>query len=71
MVIRGDDYKIEGEGIWLSKKLLEEYKAHYLNVAEGNRDSCKKNKDTFKFPFYEGKAEVLYDILKMFYELEG
>ena len=70
MVIRGDDYKIEGEGIWLSKKLLEEYKAHYLNVAEGNKDSWKKNKDTFKFPFYEGKAEVLYDILKMFDELE-
>lgn len=71
MVIRGDDYKIEGEGIWLSKELLEKYKAHYLNVAEGHRDSWKKNKDTFKFPFYVGKAEVMIDILKMFEPLEG
>lgn len=71
MVIRGNDYRIEGEGIWLSKKLLEDYKAHYLNVAEGNRDSWKKNKDTFRFPFFVGKVEVLIDILKMFEPLEG
>lgn len=66
MVIRGDDYKIEGEGIWLSKELLENYKRHYMNVAEGNRDKWKKNEDTFRYPFYLGKVEVLIDILKMF-----
>ena len=65
MVIRNDDYRIEGDGIWLSKALLESYRDHYPKMADAHK------KDSFLQGFYFGEAQVVFDILKMFEPLEG
>ena len=71
MILQANEFKIENDGIWISKKALEECKKHYCKVA----DQCKKEyfdgKDNFKFPMYIGKADVYRDLIKHFEQLEG
>lgn len=65
-----EDYKVlDDDKIILSKKELENWKAHYSNVA----CSLSKKDPNYKFKrgFYIGKADALCDIMKMFDDLEG
>ena len=34
MILQANDFKIENDGIWVSKKAIEECKKHYKQVAE-------------------------------------
>ena len=68
-----DNYKIENDGIWISRSELEKWKKHYLKVADEYKQNQRYKSDLsfFKFPYYLGKAGVLTDLLKMFEPLEG
>ena len=66
MVLQNDEYRIEGNGIWISKAALEECKQHYCKVA----DKCHLGKNNLQMVFYIGKVDVLMDILKHFEPLE-
>ena len=66
MVLQSDEYKIQDDGIWISKKALEECKQHYCKVA----DKCYLGKNNLQKVFYMGKADVYVDLLKHFEQLE-
>ena len=60
MTFRKDEFKVEGEGVWLSKEALTLWREHYCKLADQN----KKN-ETLRF-LYCGSASTLADILKCF-----
>lgn len=64
MTLQKDEYKIEDNGIWISKDALESWRKHYTLVA-------KLKKGDLLQGLYLGKADVLIDLLKMFEPLEG
>ena len=66
MVLEKDEFKIQDDGIWISKKALEECKQHYCKVA----DKCHLGKNNLQKVFYTGKAAVYVDLLKHFEPLE-
>ena len=66
MVLEKDEFKIQDDGIWISKKALEECKQHYCKVA----DKCHLGKNNLQKVFYTGKADVYRDLLKHFEPLE-
>ena len=66
MVLQSDEYKIENDGIWISKRALEECKKHYCKVA----DKCHLGKNNLQKVFYMGKTDVYVDLLKHFEPLE-
>ena len=66
MQLERDEYKIKDDGIWISKKALEECKKHYKQVAE----RCFDEENDFKTLFYIGKSNVYNDLLKHFEPLE-
>lgn len=70
MVLEKDEYRIDGDGIWISKKALEGYRNHYCNVADKFKPKPKKQDLDFRWPFYVGKADVCIDLLKHFEPLE-
>ena len=65
MTLSNDEHKIEGNGIWIRKDVLERCKLHYAQEADAYK------KDAFRYPYYLGKSEVFLDLLKMFEPLEG
>ena len=71
MTLRNDEYRIEDDGIWISKQVLEQFRDHYNGVADKQKRKFVKGEDNFRYPFYLGKAEVCTDLLKMFEPLEG
>ena len=66
MILQENDFKIKNDGIWISKKALEECKKHYQKVA----DKCHLGKYNLQKVFYTGKADVYVDLLKHFEPLE-
>lgn len=70
MQLENDEYRIDGDGIWISKKALEECKQHYCKVADEFKPKPKKQDLDLRYPFYLGKADVYVDLLKHFEPLE-
>lgn len=66
MTLEKYEYKVEDDGIWISKKALEECKQHYCKVA----DKYHLGKNNLQKVFYMGKADVYADLLKHFEMLE-
>ena len=70
MQLERDEFKITDDGIWISKKALEECKKHYCKVADKFKPKKKDADLDFKYPFYIGKADMCVDLLKHFEPLE-
>ena len=66
MQLERDEYKIQDDGILISKAALEECKQHYCKVA----NKCHLGKNNLQKVFYMGKADVYVDLLKHFEMLE-
>ena len=66
MVLQNDEFKIENDGIWISKKALEELREHYNKVSLG----CDREMKMFLSHFYMGKCDAYIDLLKHFEPLE-
>ena len=65
MELRKDEYRIEDDGIWIKKEVLESWRDHYLKVVK------KVDYNPIMQGMYIGKADVFTDLLKMFEPLEG
>lgn len=70
MTLSKDEYMIKGDSIILPKKTLERWRDHYQSIADANCDS-KNPLGTFKFSYYNGKTDILTELLKLFEPLEG
>lgn len=70
MVLEKDEYRIDGDGIWISKVALEECRDHYRKVAEKFKPRPKKQGFASVWSFYIGKANMCIDLLKHFEQLE-
>lgn len=66
MVFEKDEYRIMDDGIWISRKTLEECRDHYNKVSLG----CDRNRNMLQAWLYMGKRDVYVDMLKMFEPLE-
>ena len=66
MRLENDEYKIQDDGIWISKKALEELREHYNRVSLG----CDWEMKMLLSRFYIGKCDAYIDILKHFEPLE-
>ena len=66
MQLERDEYRLQDDGIWISKAALEECKQHYKQVAE----HCFNEKNELQTLFYIGKSDVYNDLLKHFEPLE-
>ena len=71
MVLDKKEYFIQDDGIWISKKALEECKQHYCKVADKFKPKPKKQELDFRYAYYIGKADICVDLLKHFEPLEG
>ena len=58
-----ENYKVENDGIWISKEEIQSWKDHYENVSE----SCDK---LSRRMYYKGKAVILIDLLKTIEQTE-
>ena len=70
MILSKDEYMIKGDSIIIPKKVLERFRDHYQNIADANYNSDNPL-GTFKFAYYNGKTDILTDLLKLFELLEG
>lgn len=64
MTLREGEYKIQDDGIWISKKALEEWEDHYYKLGKGTCNSLLH-------AMYYGKHSVIFDLLLMFVPQEG
>lgn len=69
MTLRQGEYKIENDGIWIPKAVLEEWADHYAKTYEECAANHKQARKMLEW-LYIGKREVLVDLLKMFEPLE-
>jgi len=62
MVLQDNEYKIQDDGIWISKAALEELREHYNKVSIG----CDREMKMLQAHFYMGKCDAYIDLLKHF-----
>lgn len=71
MVLEKDEYRIEGDGIWISKKALEELRTQFFTTLAKEKSNLPEldiaNTDMW---YHLGKRDVLTDLLKHFEPLE-
>ena len=63
MTLKEKDYRIEEDGIWISKKALEEVRDYYREVCKGY---AKSEVLDWSAGVDLGKRDILNDILKHF-----
>ena len=51
-----ENYKVENNGIWISKEEIQSWKDHYKDIA----DCCEL---LYRKMYYKGMADVLIDLL--------
>jgi len=65
MILKEKDYRIEEDGIWISKKALEEVRDYYREVC---KEHAKSEVLDWSAGVDLGKRDMLNDILKCFNE---
>lgn len=61
-----NNYKIIDDGIWISKKELEQMRDAYCSTADHHKRNWVNDEDKFRYPYYIGKCDICNDILKHF-----
>lgn len=67
MTLREGEYQIADDSITIRKEVLEQCRDHFNEVA---REQHGKKNELLSM-YYNGKADVFTDLLKMFEPLEG
>ena len=70
MILQSDEYKIQDDGIWISKKALEEFKTKFTTLAKEKGGQLELDISNTDMWYYLGKRDVLIDLLKHFEPLE-
>ena len=68
MVLKTNEYKIENDGIWISKKALERNRDAFAHIANEYNEKSKERASIYKsfYRHYLGKKDAISEILKMF-----
>ena len=70
MQLERDEYKIQDDGIWISKKALEEFITQFTSLAKEKSNFPELNIANTDMWYYLGKRDVLIGLLKHFEPLE-
>ena len=70
MVLEKDEYKIQDDGIWISKKALEEFRTQFTTLAKEKGNFPELDVSNTDMWYYLGKRDVLIALLKHFEMLE-
>lgn len=70
MVLSDDEFKIEDDGIWISKKAIEECRTQFTTLAKEKGGQPVLDISKTAMWYYLGKRDVLIDLLKHFEPLE-
>lgn len=70
MILQANEFKIENDGIWISKKAIEEFRTHFATLAKEKRNLPELDIAKTDMWHYLGKRDVLIDLLKHFEPLE-
>lgn len=70
MVLQKDDFKIQDDGIWISKKAIEEFRTQFTTLAKEKSGQPELDISNVDMWYYLGKRDVMIDLLKHFEPLE-
>lgn len=70
MVLDKKEYFIQDDGIWISKKALEEFRTQFTTLAKEKGGQPELDISKTDIWYYLGKRDVLIDLLKHFEPLE-
>jgi hypothetical protein len=70
MVLQDDEYRIKDEGIWISKKALEEFRTQFTSIAKEKGGQPELDISKTDMWYYLGKRDVMIDLLKHFEPLK-
>ena len=70
MILQGNDFKIENDGIWISKNAIEEFRTQFTALAKEKSNLPELDIANTDMWYYLGKRDVLIDLLKHFEPLE-
>ena len=70
MILEKDEYRIEDDGIWISKKALKEFRKQFTTLAKEKGKLPELDIANTDMWYYLGKRDVLIDLLKHFEPLE-
>ena len=70
MILQNDEYKIQDDGIWISKKAIEEFRTQFTTLAKEKGGQPELDISNTDMWYYLGKRDVLIDLLKHFEPLE-
>lgn len=66
MILQNDEYKIQDDGIWISKKAIEEFRTQFTTLAKEKGGQPELDISKTDMWYYLGKRDVLIDLLKHF-----
>ena len=70
MILQANEFKIENDGIWISKKAIEEFRTQFTTLAKEKGGQPELDISKTDMWYYLGKRDVLIDLLKHFEPLE-
>lgn len=70
MILHSDEFRIDGDGIWISKKAIEEFSTLFTDIAKGKSGYPELDIANTDMWYYLGKRDVLIELLKHFEPLE-
>ena len=70
MVLQDDEYRIQDDGIWISKKALKEFRTQFTAIAKEKGGQPELDISNTDMWYYLGKRDVMIDLLKHFEPLE-
>lgn len=70
MVLEKDEYRIDGDGIWISKKALEEFRTQFTTLAKEKSNLPELDMANTDMWYYLGKRDAMIELLKHFEPLE-
>lgn len=71
MILQANDFKIENDGIWISKKAIEEFRTRFTTFAKEKGGQPELDISKTDMWYYLGKRDMLIDLLKHFEPQEG
>ena len=66
MILQDDEYNIQDDGIWISKKAIEEFRTQFTTLAKEKGGQPELDISKTDMWYYLGKRDVLIDLLKHF-----
>ena len=66
MILQANEFNIENDGIWISKKAIEKFRTQFTTLAKEKSNLPELDIANTDMWYYLGKRDVLIDLLKHF-----